>query len=63
MKNRSDEIKRIHTAMKRTAYARKFANELGIKVERAEIGIQQALKETRDALKNHPAILAHEARN
>lgn len=63
--NGAQRIKQIHAEMqlKRTAKIRAFANSLGIRVANAEISLEQALAETREALKNHPAILAHEARN
>lgn len=42
---------------------KEFVNDLGLRVERAEISLEQALKETKDSLRNHPAILALLNRN
>lgn len=40
-----------------------FVNQLGLRVEKAEISFEQALRETKDSLRNHPAILALLNRN
>lgn len=58
-----EKIRMVHAQLKRTAKIRQFANALGLKVENAEISLEQALKETREALKNHPALQAHLERN
>lgn len=40
-----------------------FVNALALRVENAEMSLEEALKQTRDSLKNHPVILAHLNRN
>lgn len=64
--NGAQRIKQIHAEMqlKRTAKIRAFANSLGIRVANAEISLEQALKETAEALlRNNEAMQAHRARN
>jgi len=60
---RLKEIKWLHEKVQHKNKMRKLADDLGLKVARAEISLEQALAETRKALENHPAILAHMARN
>lgn len=40
-----------------------LVNLLGLSVDRGEKILEQALKESRDSLRNHPAILAQLNRN
>lgn len=63
MENRLQEIKRIHEKMKKKNKLKRFVDDLGLKVDNAEISFQQALEEMRASLINHPAIQAQLNRN
>ena len=56
-------IKAAHESVKRTAKMKKLANFLGLKVAQGQITVEQAMSDVRQAIKNHPAIVANEARN